>query len=129
MSDPAQFLKEGVGVTILANGEVQISIANDGKRTAQAAIENQGAGLLAAAILEKAGESLAAAGRQPNSTDPRMFPHILPSTVGLKETPRTGHVALVVQFGNAVVAFDIPTEICRSIGQSMMTMSADGKLQ
>lgn len=118
----------GVAVGIADDGRVMVRVVQNGNQTAETLIDNQAAGFLAASILETAGLSFVRTGLQAQSP-PTPWPSILPDKVGLSESPRTGHVSLLVQFGDAAIGFDIPTETLRGLGQGLMTMSAEGRSQ
>jgi hypothetical protein len=118
----------GVAIGIAEHGRVMVRVVQNGDQTAETLIDNQAAGFLAASLLETAGLSFARTGLQAQSP-PQPWPSVVPDTVGLSESPRKGHVSLLVQFGNAAVGFDIPTETLRNLGQGLMTMSADGSPQ
>jgi hypothetical protein len=121
MSEPVKLTFEP-----LHDGFVRISITAD-EKTLSADLDQKESAQVAAKILESAAIALAQSGMPlENKTNQfKEWASIRPTIVGLGASEEPNHESLILQFGNAVLAFPIGKSELRRLGEALVALSAD----
>ena len=121
MSEPVKLTFEP-----LHDGFVRISITAD-EKTLSADLDQKESAQVAAKTLESAAIALAQSGMPlENKTNQfKEWASIRPTIVGLGTSEEPNHESLILQFGNAVLAFPIGKSELRRLGEALVALSAD----